>query len=141
MDRTAQFYSAPTYHFRGAGFPVYAGSRRQRGGSILGALRNFAMPIFNKIKQKALNESFGLAKGLMYDAVSGKDLKQSLLKRGSQTARNVGVSLAGDALRSIRKRTATPTTTTRRPTKRKANRRPAGSKQIHAKKRRVANNF
>ena len=47
-DRTAAFYSGPSYTFRGAGFPVYSGSRRQRGGSILGALARNVLPALGK---------------------------------------------------------------------------------------------
>ena len=48
MDRTAAFYSRPSYV--GAGFPVFAGSRRQRGGSILGALKSMVGPVLSSLK-------------------------------------------------------------------------------------------
>lgn len=144
MDRTAQFYSTPSYHFKGAGFPVYAGSRRQRGGSILGALKRLALPILGKLKQRAINETWGLAKGAMYDTMSGKSLKQSLMKRGIQGAKNIGIGLAGDALRSVRNKAQNPSRAVsnpkRIPTKRKRTR-ARGPKQSAAKKRRTTKNF
>ena len=145
MDRTTQFYSGPSYQF-GSGFPVYGGSRRQRGGSILGAIQRFAMPIFNTIKNKALRESMNFAKGVMSDTVRGKSIKQSLMNRGMRSVRNVGASVATDALRSLHNRVQTPA-----PRKRPApppkrllrgrKRKRAGPKQSAAKKRRVTQNF
>lgn len=141
MDRTSLYYSAPSYNFRGAGFPVYAGSRRQRGGNILGALRSFVAPILNSLKRKAINESFGLAKGVMLDAVTGKNVKQSLINRGKKSVRNLGTSVAKDALQSVSKNFI-PTGSQRRTVKkRRATRPPTGSKQRLAKKRRTVNNF
>ena len=38
MDHTAAFYSRPSY-VGGAG-PIFSGARRQRGGSVFGALKS-----------------------------------------------------------------------------------------------------
>lgn len=83
MDRTASFYSAPSYHYRGAGgFPVYAGSRRQRGGSILGSLAKMAMPILGNIGKAALGQAVGFAKDVAGDLVQGRNIRESLKQRG-----------------------------------------------------------
>lgn len=73
MDRTATFYSQPSYVQRGAGLPVYSGSRRQRGGSVLGAVKNFIMPVVSGLKI------------VPSDALKGKlgDLPRALLQMQS----------------------------------------------------------
>ena len=59
MDRTAAFYAGPSY--RGSGFPVFSGSRRQRGGSILGAIKSMVMPVLGTIGKSALKQAVGFA--------------------------------------------------------------------------------
>ena len=127
MDRTAAFYSQPTYVQRGAGLPIYSGSRRQRGGSILGALKGFIMPLLGGIKNKAVqrakSEAWGLAKDVALDAFTGKNIKQSLKTRGLQHVKRLGKGVATDALASVttpvsRKRKA-PVTKTKRPVKKR----------------------
>ena len=49
MDRTAAFYSAPSYRYGGGAMPVFSGSRRQRGGSIFGAFKRLFMPIITSL--------------------------------------------------------------------------------------------
>ena len=83
MDRTAAFYSAPSYQYRGAGgFPVFSGSRRQRGGSILGSIAKVAMPILGNIGKAALGQAVGLAKDVAGDLAQGRNIKESLKQRG-----------------------------------------------------------
>ena len=105
MDRTAHFYSQPTYVQRGAGLPVYSGSRRQRGGSILGALKGFIMPFLGGVKNRALkrakSEAFGLVKDVALDAMSGKNVGQSLKTRGLQRAKRLGKGVVKDTAGAI----------------------------------------
>ena len=88
MDRTATFYSGPSYTFRGAGFPVYAGSRRQRGGSVLGALKNVMMPLGTVAAKQAL----GLAGDVAMDAIRGRKITDSLKTHGLRRLKNVGMA-------------------------------------------------
>ena len=80
MDRTANFYSSPSYV--GGSFPVFSGSRRQRGGSIFGALKNFFMPILTgfgkKLAKRGAKEAFGLAKDVARDALSNKNVSHTI---------------------------------------------------------------
>ena len=87
IDRTAAFYSGPFYAFRGAGFPVYSRSRRKRGESILGALKNMLMPL----GRIAAKEAVGLAGDVVGDMFQGKKLTQSLKSRGLKRLKNVGL--------------------------------------------------
>ena len=82
MDTTQAFYSAPSYLYRGGGFPVYAGSRRQRGGSLLGSLSKMVMPILGAVGKSALTQAAGLASDLVSDARRGRPFRESLKDRG-----------------------------------------------------------
>ena len=86
MDRTSVFYSRPSY-VGGAG-SIYAGSRRQRGGSVLGALKSVVTPVLSgvgqSLKKNAMNNAFGLATDVVGDMFSGKNLQSSLIHRGKQ---------------------------------------------------------
>ena len=86
MDRTTNFYSQPSYA-RGGAMPIYSGSRRQRGGGILGALKNTLLPILFKSGAK---NAFGLAKEVVGDVVRGGNVKESLKRRGINRAINFG---------------------------------------------------
>ena len=87
MDYTAKFYSRPSYVGSGV---VFSGERRQRGGSILGALKSIVMPVLSKVGPKILKtvgniakkQAFGLATDLLMDRVSGKNVTESLKSRG-----------------------------------------------------------
>lgn len=87
MDYTAKFYSRPSYVGSGV---VFSGERRQRGGSILGALKSVVMPVISKVGPKILKtvgniakkQVFGLATDLLMDRVSGKNVTDSLKSRG-----------------------------------------------------------
>lgn len=119
MDRTAAFYSQPSYVQRGGGgLPVYSGSRRQRGGSVLGAIKSFIMPFLGNVKQKAIQrakqEAWGLAKGVALDAFHGRNIANSLKRRGIHHAKQLGKNVLYDATSAItdpvrRKRKATTT--------------------------------
>ena len=48
MDHTVHFYSQPSYR-GGANFPIFTGSRRQRGGGIFGSLGRMFAPIAKRV--------------------------------------------------------------------------------------------
>ena len=93
MDRTAAFYSAPSYYHRGSGgFPVYAGSRRQRGGSILGSLAKIAMPMLKSVGKAALGQAVGFAKDVAGDLAEGRNIRESLKQRGISRLKKTAMS-------------------------------------------------
>lgn len=118
MDRSAAFYSQPSYV--GAGFPVFSGSRRQRGGSIFGAIARAVMPALKSVGKRALKtlgrEGLGFASDVMKDVVSGKNVSNSLKDRGSARVKNVALkgvqgmqrALTPGVSKPSRKRTNTP---------------------------------
>lgn len=117
MDRTAAFYASPTYIQRGSGaIPIFSGSRRQRGGSILGAMKNFFMPLLQGVKnvavRRAKSAALGLAKNVAQDVMSGRNLGSSLKTRGLQSVRRLGKDVLQDAVSHVkttsRKRLKTP---------------------------------
>ena len=87
MDHTAKFYSSPSYVGSGV---VFSGARRQRGGSVLGALKSLVMPIARVVGPRILKSAgdiakrqlIGLATDVLWDKVRGRDLKESLKTRG-----------------------------------------------------------
>ena len=93
MDRTAAFYSRPSYV--GAGFPVYSGSRRQRGGSILGSIAKFALPMLKNVGRAALGQAVGLAKDVAHDTLSGQNIRESFKRRGIQRLKKTVTSTLG----------------------------------------------
>ena len=88
MDATQAFYSAPSYLYRGSGFNVFAGSRRQRGGSVLGSLAKMVMPVLGAVGKAALGQVAGLANDLVDDAARGRSFRQSLKQRGLSRLQN-----------------------------------------------------
>lgn len=86
MDRTASFYSRPSY-VGGAG-PIFSGARRQRGGSVFGALKSIVSPILSgvgqSLKKNAMNNAIGLAGDVMGDVFRGRNISNSLMNRGKQ---------------------------------------------------------
>ena len=86
MDRTASFYSRPSYE-GGAG-PIFTGARRQRGGSVFGAVKSIVAPLLSgvgkSLKKNALNNAFGLATDVVGDIFTGKNIKSSLIGRAKQ---------------------------------------------------------
>lgn len=82
MDRTAAFYSRPSY--MSGGGAIFAGARRQRGGSILGALKKVVKPFANNFGKSIKSNALGLAKDVIGDVVKGRNIGSSLLTRGKQ---------------------------------------------------------
>ena len=93
MDRTAAFYMRPSYDFHGSGFPVFMGSRRQRGGSIFGSLKRFFTPIAKNVGRHLLSQGVGLAKDIASDALAGKNIKESILSHGKARAKDLGTTV------------------------------------------------
>ena len=95
MDATARFYSQPSYV--GGGFPVFAGSRRQRGGGIFGSLAKMVLPALKSVGSSVLRnvgrEAVGLARDVADTALSGQGLsgiRQTLQQQGLKRLRSVG---------------------------------------------------
>lgn len=86
MDYTAHFYSKPSYV--GAGGAIFSGSRRQRGGSILGSIKSVVVPFVKSIGRNlfgvAKKQAVGLASDVVSDAINGRNIKDSLKARGKQ---------------------------------------------------------
>ena len=133
MDRSASFYSQPSYV--GGGFPVFSGSRRQRGGGIFGAIARAVLPMAKRIGTRALKglarHGAALASDVLEDAAAGKNIIESVKTRGKQRMTQVtkqGMRSTASALKpsqSSRKRS--------RPLPKK--------KKLPAKKRRRQANF
>lgn len=100
MDRTANFYAQPTYA-RGGALPIYSGSRRQRGGNVLGAIKSFFMPILGRVAKRGVGSAVNLAKNVALDAFTGKNLAQSLKTRGLNEAKQFGINIAKDAFSEV----------------------------------------
>lgn len=84
-DFIADFYSQPQLQ-KGAGLPVFLGTRRQLGGSFLSSLARFAMPILKFIGRRAL----GVAKNVASDVIDrGIPLKESIPKRAKEGVKRV----------------------------------------------------
>ena len=101
MDDTLTFYSRPSHEFRGGGFPVFTGSRRQHGGSIFGSLKRFFVPIAKSVGRNLLNKGLGLARDVAQDALAGKNIKRSFVDRGKAAAINVGKDTAKEGINAI----------------------------------------
>ena len=86
MTSTSSFYARPSY-LSGAGV-IYSGARRQRGGSIFGALKSIVTPLvssFGKsLKRNVVNNAIGFAGDVVGDIASGRNVKQSFLNRGKE---------------------------------------------------------
>ena len=101
-DPTAHFYSQPSYI--GAGFPVFSGSRRQRGGNILGSLSKLILLALKAAGRSFLHrgsrEAIGLAGDAGMAALSGRGkagLMQTLRNRGLKRLSNAGKAAFGSA--------------------------------------------
>ena len=97
MDRTAQFYSQPTY-MQGGVMPVFAGSRRQRGGSVLGALKSFVMPILGRLGKRGAKAAMKMAKNVVDDVMTGKKVTTSLKQHGINAAKRFGKEVISDVV-------------------------------------------
>lgn len=161
MDRAAVFYSAPSYYHYGAGgaMPVFSGSRRQRGGSIFGALKSFFAPILGgigrKVMKRGAQEAVGLAKDVVKDAFMFKNVNDSVIRNGKKRALDLTRYAADEGLNSLeqmigsgkrrrktQRRTAQRRTTQRRRTQprknlRKRKSRPKKTKSRPKKRRRT----
>ena len=122
MDRTAQFYAQPSY-VRGGALPIFSGSRRQRGGNVLGAIKSFFMPILGNIAKRGVKSAIGLAKDVAVDAFSGKNIKQSLKTRGISRAKRLGLDVVKDAVGQISNRRKAPAPSRKRAPANKAKQR------------------
>ena len=91
MDYTANFYSQPSYV--GAGFPIFAGSRRQRGGSIFGAIKSLFMPFAKSALKRGVKAVGELASDVVTDGLAGKNIGQSILTHGKQQAKKAAHDL------------------------------------------------
>lgn len=77
---------------------VFAGSRRQRGGGILGSLKNFFMPLFTSLGKKGVHTAMNVAKNVVGDAISGKNIPTSLRQHGLTAAKRFGNEVLSSAL-------------------------------------------
>ena len=159
MDHTAAFYMRPSYEFHGSGFPVFHGSRRQRGGSIFGSLAKMFSPIAKSVGRQLLSHGVGLAKDIASDALAGRNIKDSLISRGKATASNIGKSALRQGIGALsqmvgrgkrrRKRLSPHKRKAKRPVRRKSRsktsrKRKRAATSTHkrtAKRRRVSHNF
>ena len=142
MDRTAAFYSGPSYV--GGSFPVFSGSRRHRGGSIFGALKSFFMPILSgfgkKLAKRGAKQALGLVKDVAHDAFNNKNVIESLKTHGKKHALDIGTYAADAGIHEIQKMLGSG----RRPPKRRRQslrKRKAGTKRTKSqprKKRRTS---
>lgn len=137
MDKTVEFYSRPSYEYRGGSFPVFVGSRRQKGGSIFGSLKRLFMPVAKKVGKSLLSQGVGLAQDVMKDANSGTSLKESFKRRGRSRAINFGKTAARHGLNTLSDMIGQG----RRRVSRKRKRRAKSSKRRPNKKRRITTNF
>ena len=89
MDRTATFYSSPSYRF-GSGIPIFSGARRQRGGSVFGSIKTVLQPVITalgrKIAKQGAKSAVGLARDVAMDALAFKNINDSVLKHGKKRA-------------------------------------------------------
>ena len=167
MDHTADFYSRPSHEFRGGGFQVFTGSRRQRGGGIFGSLKNFFLPVAKHLGKKLLSHGVGLARDVAQDAMEGRSIKDSLINRGKARAIDFGKNTAREGIGALsnmvgrgsrrvrrrrktkskrkvsrrRKTKRTPRSTSRKPASRKRRMRSKSAPKRKAKRRRIAANF
>ena len=104
MDRTAAFYSSPSYS-HGGSMPIFSGSRRQRGGSIFGALKRFFLPVITAIGKKVARhgaqQAVGLAKDVVKDALMSKNVPDSLKRHGKKRALDFTRYAADEGLNSL----------------------------------------
>ena len=109
MDRTANFYSQPSYH--GGGFPIFTGARRQRGGGIFGALKTMLMPIAKSALKRGLKGAVNVGMNVANDMIEGKNFKQSITQHGKRELKNV----AQHTMRGVKKAVMPGTAPRKRP--------------------------
>lgn len=128
MDRTANFYANPTYS-GGGSFPVFSGSRRRRGGGILGILKSLALPMLKGVVRKGATQALGLATDVASDLAAGRNLRSSVMRHGVRRAKRLGSDVLQSTMGSLSNRT---------PMKRRK-KQPAGKARQTGRRRR--NNF
>ena len=153
MDHTAKFYSRPSYVGSGV---VFSGARRQRGGSVLGALKSMVVPVIKTVGPKimkkvgsiAKKQMFGLATDLLADKIRGRDLTESLKTHGqsrllqgaSQGLNSIGNMMGGPKKRAAPKRKRAGRLRGSGVKKRKQRKRKTVSKQKSSRKRKASRN-
>ena len=132
MDHTAAYYSKPSYQLGGGSFAVFSGSRRQRGGNILGALAKAVVPTLKSVGKavgrSALKQAVGFASDVAGDVLAGQNIGRSLKRRGKARALNVARTAGSKGVKAMQNAVGA--------TSRK---RPAQSASRQKKKRRVGN--
>lgn len=129
MSSTSAFYSRPSY-LSGAG-TIYSGARRQRGGSVFGAIKSIVTPLISTIGRSlkknvlpnVINNAAGFANDVVGDIATGKNVKESLINRGKQRG-----------LRTL-KQTLDSAVNRRKPKRATARRRQRGSGKKRLRKR------
>ena len=85
--------------------PVFSGSRRQRGGSIFGSIKNFIMPIAKalgrKLVKRGANEAIGLAGDVVKDAFLFKNVNDSIVNNAKRRALDLGKFAADEGLDTL----------------------------------------
>ena len=103
MDKTADFYSRPTYlSHGGATFNVYRGKRRQKGGSLLGALSRYSAPVIASAKKRAAGEAYGLAKDVIWSIMKGTKPSEALRRHGVEHLKKVASGMVADGLIALK---------------------------------------
>lgn len=106
----AKAYHDYYLHQAGRGYPVYVGTRYQRGhglGSIFGSLFKSAVPLLKRGAKTLGREALKTGLNIAEDVVAGKNLKQAAKSRLKSTGQNllqkaiIGVGPPGE--RSIKR--------------------------------------
>ena len=88
----AKAYHDYYLHQAGRGYPVYVGTRYQRGhglGSIFGGLFKAAVPLLKKSVKTLSREALKTGLNIAEDVVAGKNLKQATKSRLKSTGQNL----------------------------------------------------
>ena len=92
LESDAKAYHDYYLHQAGKGYPVYAGSRYQRGhglGSIFGGLIKAAMPLLKKGAKTLGREALKTGLNIVGDAVEGKNIKEAATSRLTSTGKTL----------------------------------------------------
>ena len=107
-------------HQAGGGYPVYAGSRYQRGhglGSVFGGLFKAAAPLLKKGAQALGREALKTGLQIAGDVAKGKNLKQAAKSRVKTAGKNmINKAIRGPPGERAIKRPANKNQTRRRQT-------------------------
>jgi len=88
----AKAYHDYYLHQAGRGYPVYVGTRYQRGhglGSIFGSLFKSAVPLLKRGAKTLGREALKTGLNIAEDVVAGKNLKQAAKSRLKSTGQNL----------------------------------------------------